>query len=182
MRIARTVPVALLALAPNLASSGQLWIGFDKSAAEGETCHMTYFYGPAETVRAYQQRQTERFEPINPTVVARLSKLASVSVKVETRDIGCIQNSGTPEKIVVSERESSVPLLTIPLDVEHFTLTNLMGATFPAANGSASVALAQIAKLRDRELVFHLIYSDHVYKDKWRKHYAAEILRQGATR
>jgi hypothetical protein len=99
------------------------------------------------------------------------------AVVVTYKQPRCAQNSGVPEKVVLTAKDGREPLLVVMLVAEEVSLKNLVGGDFTAINGNGSVALSEIAKLRGRELDFHLVYSDHGYKDKWKKDYADKILR-----
>jgi hypothetical protein len=169
------VTVLLLLAAP--AYAGRLFIGLDKSAAEGSACHTIEIQGPAEAARAYEARQRDRFEPIDKATLARLQTTVLVTVKVDDGDVACVQSSGKAEKIILTERGSRTPLLTILLTPEKKAYQNLAGATFTALNGIGRVAAENFVPLRDRTLDIHLVYADHTYKDLLREHYAAEVLR-----
>jgi hypothetical protein len=157
--------------------AGQIWIGLDKSAGEGVLCHIVHFEGPGEASRSYEEQQKERFEPVDPAVLAKLKRSVVVRVEIQSDEAGCVQTSGTPQKVVLTEKGSTTPVLAIQLDPEPVTFRNMLGATFTAVNGAAKVDPAKFVSLKGRELEFHLVYSDHVYRDRWRSHYAAEVLR-----
>jgi hypothetical protein len=177
----RTLIVAALLLAvPSITHAGVLFIGLfglNRDHATGTGCHTTEVLGPGETARAYEARQRERFEAIDPATVASLRKLVTVAVTVNADDVECVANSGVPLKIVLTEKGGHTPLLTIPLKPYQKSYQNLAGATFTPTNATGQVAAAKFIPLRGRELEFHLVYEDHRYSDLWRSHYAAEVLR-----
>lgn len=171
--------LAVMMLAES-ALAGEISIGFDSwlGGTRSGTCHATTISGPLDAVRSYEKRQKERFENADPAVVERLNKSVLMSVTVVThKQPECAQNSGTPEKIVITPPKSREPILVIPLVPEAVELSNLAGAKFTATNASASVPVEDIERLAGKEYEFHLIYSDHAYKDRWKADYSAKILR-----
>jgi hypothetical protein len=142
------------------------------------TCHVTTFAGPADAVASYEKRQKERFEPVDPDVVKALQTGVSVSATVVTyKRPECAQNSGRPEKVVLSVHGGVEPVLVVQLKQEEVELKNMLGATFTAVNAHGTVPAEEIQKLVGKEFDFHLVYSDHGYKDKWKKDYAAKVLK-----
>ena len=159
--------------------AGEVRIGMDPMGMFPKQCHVVRFLGPQEAAARYEKRQKERFEKPDALALEALSRGVSVSVTMEApaERRSCTLHSGRPEKIVLAVKGGPEPVLTIPLVVEEMTLKNAAGGEFRAFNGSAMVPLGDFEQLVGRELDFHLIFGDHVYEDKWKKDYAAKVLK-----
>jgi hypothetical protein len=159
--------------------AGEVKIGMDPLGMFPRQCHVARFVGPKEAVARYEKRQKQRFEKPDPEVIDRLSRHVSVSVTMSAppERHWCTLNSGRPEKIVLAVKGGVEPVLVIPLTVEEMTLKNLAGGEFAAFDGSAMVPIADVEQLVGREFDFHLVFGDHVFKDKWKKDYAAKVLK-----
>jgi hypothetical protein len=88
----------------------------------------------------------------------------------------CAQNPGSPEKIVLTEKDGTEAVLTVPLEQEPVKVGNGLGSTVDALNATGKIAIEDVRSLVGRDYDFHLIYSTHQYKDVWRKGYAQKIL------
>lgn len=174
----RTTLVLLLMAAAPL-SAGEISIGVDTmyGGTKVGSCHVTRFTGPGTAVSKYKALQKAKFEEADPAVVARLGAEVQIAVDVVAGDqTWCAQNPRIPEKIVIAVKGAQQPVLTIPLERQDVELANLQGAKFTATNGTAVVSVQEIRKLVG-EYDFHLVYAGSVFKDKWKKGYADQILK-----
>lgn len=170
----------LLTIATAVAHAGEVGIGYDtmNGGTKLGTCHSTTFQGPRDAVQRYTKLQKDRFEQVDAAVIEQLGAQVSVRLDVVTyKQAHCAQNSGVPERIILTEKNGDVPILTIPLKAEPVKLGNMAGAEFTAMEANGNLSLADVKKLVGKEYDFHLIYSDHKYKDKWKKDYAEKILK-----
>ncbi len=169
----------LIALAGSSSWAGEVEIG--KMLGQPKRCYVARFTGPKEAIARYEKGQKDRFEQVDPTVIARLSKSVAVAVAMEPpkeRGMWCASGDGTfkPEKIVFAAKGGSEPLLTIELQGEPGTMANLAGAEFSYFDGHAELPVAELERLAGKDLDLHLVFAGRVQKESWKKDYAAKIL------